>query len=328
MALQIQTYHNGKSLPVLSGKAFSHSTDLFHIYDQTSGYEPILVIASENKKIVAQILAVVRRKIHLFPPYLVKYCEIYDCGDYPNPSDSYSKDYLFAQLLEHLTQKILSGVFYIKFRNIETPLFGYKYFRQEKYFPVGGVRVYNSLHSKAPVDRLDAIRKKQIQKSIERGVTFKPVETAQEKIDFIHFMKKNFSSQTRKHFPYHRFFECLINYSFKKETIKSFIIKYKEKIIGGSLCVFSNERAYLWFLGGMKKTYPFLYPKTMAVWAAISYAKEKGINHFEFLDSGLPFDRFSYREFILSFGGKQTSTRQWYRFRWKWLNQLLCRIYV
>ena len=326
MALQIQTYRDGKLLPVLPGKIFSHSTDLFHIYEKTSGYEPVLMVASENQQPIAQVLAVIRRKFHLFPPYILKYCEIYDCGEFH--SETYSKEDLFEQLLKHLTEKILPGVFYIKFRNIVTPLFGYKFFRQNEYFPVGGVRVYNSLHSKAPVDRLEPIRKKQIKKAIQKGVTYRPAETQEEKQEFLHFMKTNYSTQTRKHFPYHRFFESLVNYSFPKEAIKTFIVEYKEKIIGGSLCVFSNGTAYLWFLGGMKKAHPFLHPKAMAVWAAISYAKEKGFDHFEFLDAGLPFDRFSYREFILSFGGKQTSTRQWYRFRWNWLNRFLCRIYV
>ena len=326
MALQIQTYRNGKQLPDFAGIIFSHSADLFHIYERTSGYEPILMVASENQQPLAQILAVTRRKVHLLPPYIVKYCEIYDCGDFQ--ACSYSKEELFSQLLEHLTNEILPGAFYIKFRNLVSPLFGYKYFRQNQYFPMGGVRVYNSLHSKSPEERLDSVRKNQIKKSIQRGVTFLPAETEEEKQAFLHFMRSNYSTQTRKHFPFHRFFESLITYPFDKESAKAFIVRYKGKIIGGSLCVFSDGRSYLLFVGGMQKTYPLLSPKAMAVWAAITYAKEKGYEHFEFIDAGLPFDRFSYREFILSFGGKQTSTRQWYRFRWNWLNRLLCRIYV
>ena len=67
---------------------------------------------------------------------------------------------------------------------------------------------------------------------------------------------------------------------------------------------------------------PFLYPGVLAVWAALTYAREEGYEHFEFMDAGLPFKKHGYREFILRFGGKQSSTRRWFRFRWKWLNNL------
>ncbi len=107
-----------------------------------------------------------------------------------------------------------------------------------------------------------------------------------------------------------------------------FLVKYKGKIIGGSICLFSKESAYLWFSGGMRKTYAFLYPGILSVWAPITYAYEKGYAHLEFMDAGLPFKKHGYRDFILRFGGKQSSTRRWFRFSWKWLNKLLCKFYI
>ena len=87
-----------------------------------------------------------------------------------------------------------------------------------------------------------------------------------------------------------------------------FLVKYKGKIIGGSICLFSKESAYLWFSGGMRKTYAFLYPGILAVWAPITYAHEKGYAHLEFMDAGLPFKKHGYRDFVLRFGGKQQYT--------------------
>lgn len=63
-----------------------------------------------------------------------------------------------------------------------------------------------------------------------------------------------------------------------KELAKVFLVKYKGKIIGGSICLFSKESAYLWFSGGMRKTYAFLYPGILAVWAPITYAYEKDMH--------------------------------------------------
>ena len=115
--------------------------------------------------------------------------------------------------------------------------------------------------------------------------------------------------------------------AFIVETARIFLVKYNQKVIGGAFCLFSGESAYLCFSGGMNKTYPLLSPNAMAVWAAITYAFQRKYMHFEFVDAGLPFQKMGYRNFILSFGGKQVSTRRWFRFRWNWLNSLLIKLY-
>ena len=77
----------------------------------------------------------------------------------------------------------------------------------------------------------------------------------------------------------------------------------------------------------MRKTYALQYPGVLAVWKALDDARQQGYRHLEFLDVGLPFRHHGYREFVLRFGGKQISTRRWFRFRWKWLNRVLTWIY-
>ena len=60
-----------------------------------------------------------------------------------------------------------------------------------------------------------------------------------------------------------------------------FIVTYKEKIIGGSACIYSDDNAYLWFSGGMRKTYALQYPGILAVWQALHDAKARGIRDEE-----------------------------------------------
>ena len=98
--------------------------------------------------------------------------------------------------------------------------------------------------------------------------------------DFSRMLKKAYSSQVRKHFPDIGFFRLLAWQNPEKELAKVFLVKYKGKIIGGSICLFSKESAYLWFSGGMRKTYAFLYPGILAVWAPITYARRKRICTF------------------------------------------------
>jgi hypothetical protein len=135
----------------------------------------------------------------------------------------------------------------------------------------------------------------------------------------------NTIDKIRRHFPSIDFFQLLEKQMPRKSRI--FIVTYKDKVIGGSVCIYSNDSAYLWFSGGMRKTYALQYPGILAVWQALRDAKERGYRHLEFMDVGLPFHKHGYREFVLRFGGKQISTRRWFRFRWEWLNRVLIKMY-
>ena len=131
----------------------------------------------------------------------------------------------------------------------------------------------------------------------------------------------------RKHFPDLQLFRLLSEQHPGMKSAKIFLVLYGKKVIGGSFCMYSEDRAYLCFTGGLRKTYAWLHPGVMAVWAALTDAHRQGCSHFEFVDAGLPFRKVGYRNFILSFGGKQVSTRRWFRFRWKWLNRLARWLY-
>lgn len=326
MPIRLTTYRKGNSIPALPGYTIFNSTELFRVYELTRGYEPILIVAYLEERPVAKLLAVIRKSVRLFPPSIIKRCEIYGNGEYFD--ETQNREELFSYILEHLTHEVLQKSFLIEFRNLDNPLFGYKAFRKNKYFPINWLRVYNSLHSRTPLERLSVSRKRQINKALKNGAYIEVADNDKDITLFSKMLKKAYSSQVRKHFPDLNFFRLLTWQRPDKEMAKIFLVKYKDKIIGGSVCVFSNGNAYLWFSGGMRKTYAFLYPGVLAVWAALTYAREEGYEHFELMDAGLPFKKHGYREFILRFGGKQSSTRRWFRFRWKWLNNLLCRMYI
>lgn len=326
MPVRLSTYHKGNVLPALPGKTIFHSTELFHVFEMTRGYEPILIVAFIDERPVAKLLAVIRKSVRLFPPAIIRRCEVYGTGEYFD--DRQNREELFGEMLEHLTNEALRKCFLIEFRNLENSLFGYRMFRKNRYFAINWLRVYNSLHSKSPHERLSLSRKRQINKAVKNGAYTEVANNEKDIREFSLMLKKAYSSQIRKHFPDVDFFRLLAWQSPEREIAKIFLVKYKEKIIGGSICLFSDGNAYLWFSGGMRKTYALLYPGILAVWAPITYAYEKGYRHLEFMDAGLPFKKHGYRDFILRFGGKQSSTRRWFRFRWNWLNSLLCRFYI
>ena len=323
--IRLMTYRNGSAIPTLPEQSLSNSSELFQVYGQTPGYTPILVVASIDETPIAKLQAVIRRSVRIFPPSLIKRCEIFGIGEYFN--DTYSQEELFGLMLEHLTNEVLKDCFLIEFRNLPTALFGYKHFRRNGYFPINWIRVYNSLHNLSPEERLESKRKRQINRSFKYGVTLQEAQTEEDKKTFLQLLELHYSSKLRKHFPDTKLFQLLTQGSTTGSISRIFTVKYKNIIIGGSFCMYSCDRAYLCFSFGLRKTFTWLHPNTMAIWAALIDAYQRGYPHFEFIDAGLPFQKVGYRNFILSFGGKQVSTRRWFRFRWEWLNKLFTRLY-
>ena len=327
MPLKLTTYYRGSKVPDLPGTNTFHSTELFRIYEATPGYTPILIVASEDDKPVAKLLAAIRKSVRMFPPGIIKRCEVYGTGEYFN--NEADKEIIFSDMLQRLTNEALRDSFLIEFRNLENAMFGYKSFRDNQYIAINWLRVRNSLHSVEKVEeRFSPSRIRQIRKGLKNGAKVVEAHTVEEIKEFSRMLHKVYSSRIRRYFPANDFFRHMNSMLIRGKQAKIFIVKYKEKIIGGSVCIYSGENAFIWFSGGMRKTYALQSPGILAVWKALEDAHERGFRHMEFMDVGLPFRKHGYRDFVLRFGGKQSSTRRWFRISWPWLNNLLVKFYV
>lgn len=326
MPLKLTTYYRGSLIPDLPGSNTFHSTALFRTYEATPGYTPLLIVASEEGKPVAKLLAVTRKSVRLFPPAIIKRCEVYGTGEYF--SETADEEAIFSEMLQRLTNEALRGAFLIEFRNLDNAKFGYKAFRENNYFAINWLRVRNSLADTTQVEeRFSLSRIRQIKKGLKNGAQVREVHTVGEIKSFARMLHKVYSAKIRRHFPSMNFFQQLEKQMMKSRQSRIFIVTYKDKIIGGSACIYSDDTAYLLFSGGMRKTYALQYPGILAVWYALHDARQRGYRYLEFMDVGLPFHKHGYREFVLRFGGKQISTRRWFRFRWDWLNRVLRRMY-
>ena len=326
MPLELTTYRHSNDLPLLPGTDTFHSAELFRTYEATPGYRPLLVVAWEDGHPLGKMLGVIRRSVRLTPPAFIHRCEIYGTGEYFVPPSR--QPALFAALLQQLTREALKHSFLIEFRNLEDPKFGYLPFKQNGYFPVNWLRVRNSLHEERSIEsRFSPSRLRQIRKGLQNGAEVREACSPEETESFARMLHHVYSFKIRRHFPSLRFFRELERQFMERQQSRIFVVTYRGRIIGGSACIYSGTTAYLWFSGGMRKTYALQYPGILAVWAALRDARQRGYRHLEYMDVGLPFRRHGYRDFVLRFGGKQISTRRWFRFRWEWLNRLLSKFY-
>ncbi len=319
--LKLTTYRKGSTIPPLPGTDTFHSTELFRTYEATPGYTPLLITASVDGEVVGKLLGTLRRSQRLSPPGLIKICVVYGVGEYFGTI--FRKEEVFAELLQRLSEEAERDSFLIEFRNLPDAKFGYKAFRQNGYFAISWLRVRNSLHDLDKVDSwLSPSRMRQVKKGLANGALVQEAHTIDEIRQFARMLRHVYSWKVRRHFPNMEFFQQLQKQMLGRQCSKIFIVAYRGRIIGGSVCTYSNDNAYLWFSGGMRKAYIRQYPGVLAVWAALEDAKRRGYRHLEFMDVGLPFHRHGYRDFVLRFGGRQIGSRRWFRFRWKWLNAL------
>ena len=247
MPLKLTTYYHGKDIPDLPGNNTFHSKELFQIYEATPGYSPLLIVATEDGKPVARHLAAIRKTKKWLPSCLVKQCVVYGEGEFLEktftaeqkdslPNIREREEEVFGEMLEHLTQEASRTCILIEFRNLDNSMFGYRSFRNNDYFPVNWLRVRNSLHSsKKAEDRFSPSRLRQIKKGLKNGAKVEEAHTTDEIRDFSRMLHKVYSSRIRRYFPANDFFRHMNNMLIKGKQAKIFIVRYKEKIIGGSV---------------------------------------------------------------------------------------------
>lgn len=321
--ITVRIYRQGEALPQLSEENFFHSPELFHIMEQVPGAWPFMIVATNGQgQEAGHLLVTLSRQWSWFPPFVYTHARAYGEGVYPD--DDANHEEVFGAMLHAITQKLRhTFCLYSEFSDLSVKMFGYKWFRQNGFFPVRWQEVHNSLHSMAPADRLTTDMRDRIRKMYAHGVETREVESDEEVHAFYKMLHGFYRMKLRRYIPPRRQFEELAN----TDNARILITRYKGKIIGGCACVYSEGNAFLWYLASKRKSHTSLHPETMTVWYAIAYAYEHNFAHIFFLDVGLPWKKNPFRDFILSFGGKPIGRYRWFRFSIGWLNRLLSWIY-
>ena len=320
--VSIDIITRSEDLPRLEGsKKFFHSDELFRIVEQTRGQTPYMVVARREGRVVARLLAVLRRRGSLIPPYLFSQGRIYGEGEYAEGERS---EELFGMMLGAISRRLRRRLcMYIEFSDLSSKMFGYRLFRAEGYFPVRWMEIHNSLHSMAPEERLSARMRDRIERARGKGVVTTEVTDFDDFRDFYRLLRAFYRFKVRRYLPPERQF-----YEFgHSDNCLLLATKYRDKVVGACAMVFSEGNAYLWFIASRRKSYHHLHPETLIVWDALRAAYERRCRHLYFMDVGLPYQKSPQREFILRFGGKPVGTYRWFRFTIGWMNRLLSFIY-
>lgn len=322
--LTINIYTNPSHLPKgLHEQDFFHSTQYFLLAKKTPRLKPYMVTVETADGVIAgQLLALVRYRSSLFPPYLYRHCIIMGEGIYQADFQEQSAN-LFAMMLECLTSKIGRWTLYLEVSHLSSKMFAYKQLREQHYFPVRWNNIHNSLHSHTPEERISERMQHRINAAYERGVITDEVKTEEDFKAFMKLLRQHNRLKPKRYIPDNEFFRGLQ----RSENGCLYLTRYHGHIIGCSAIVYSQKQAYLWYAAYRRKTFAFVHPADLTIWHAIKDSHTKGYEHIYFLDVGLPYQKNTFRDFILSFGGKPTSSYRWFHCTIGWINSLLSWFY-
>lgn len=145
-------------------------------------------------------------------------------------------------------------------------------------------------------------RQRQVKKAIKNGAEICEASSEQEIRDWYQILRQLYRQKVRTPLWSEAFFLQF----YRSGVGKYLLVKYEGKVIGGMMCpVFADKAIYEWYVCGLDEEYKEQYPSVMATYAAIEYAKQKGIPMFDFMGAGVPDKPYGVRDFKMEFGGEQ-----------------------
>lgn len=330
--MHIEIHTESNTLPALIKGNAMHSALMFRALEQSNGYRPYMLVGYDSEGAeLGHLLIMSRRSIHPLPPILHYRYTINGEGVYRDDCSRQERESIFTAFLDRIFGMLDFRHTSIEVTNIEDQRFAYSTLSARSFIPLRSQRLYISLHSKHPQERLARAYKAHIRNAADRGVTYSRATTQQDIKEGLRLMRNYYLSKIQRSLPQERVLQAMLHTpdGSLSDECKLFVVRHRERIIGSSLCLYEDERASLAYSCGLRKSHPLLYPGIMAIWASITDAHDNGYAHFEFLEvRNLPYIKRKFINTLLNYGGKQVGTLRWKHYRWNWINKILRKIYV
>lgn len=327
MQYRVETYYRKEQLPPLEEVSFFHYASSFDWYSHSPTYSPLMLVAFNGEEPIAALFANIVRINRFFSGKLFKRCFISQQPAFFD--ESCSKIDIFEALISRLVKEVRSKVFLIRYENLGDAIFGYKGFRENKFYSIKWVNIRNSLQRRRKIwDQLSATRKNQVNKAQRRGVVLEEFRSEERLREIYALIQKTNNKKISRRFPPYAYFENFFHHYILKDKGKIVLARYQGKIIGGAILGLEKKQTiYCLYYWGKSKRHKIVYPTIFTLYSAMQMAENEGFHYFDFMDVGFLNKNAGRSRFLLQFGGKQRATRRWYRFNWGLLNFFANKIY-
>lgn len=201
-------------------------------------------------------------------------------------------------VLLQTVKKQQGEVIYIETRNL------HDYSRWKTVFKANGFAYHPHLNIQVTCNTMHTMseqRQRQVKKAIKNGAEICEASSEQEIRDWYQILRQLYRQKVRTPLWSEAFFLQF----YRSRVGKYLLVKYEGKVIGGMICpIFAGKAIYEWYVCGLDEAYRDQYPSVMATYAAIVYAKQKGLPIFDFMGAGVPDKPYGVRDFKMEFDGE------------------------
>jgi len=202
-------------------------------------------------------------------------------------------------------------------------------YRENGFFPIDKIYVQNNFRkSRNVLKQLSSSKQRQANRGFRSGTVISEVLSAEEVEEWCLTVHKNLSARLLSIFPSKSLFYSIYEKMVREQRGTIFLARYKGRIIGSMICVFSGDTMWEWYVVSANKLFHKQYPGVCLAVHALEYCQKHGYLYFNFKDITTPFHHSGVRDFQIQFGGKQRNAKQWRRYKWNWLNKLWSKLYV
>lgn len=143
-------------------------------------------------------------------------------------------------------------------------------------------------------------RRREIKQSILNGATYHLCTKEEEIFGVYQILHKSYRKNVKLPLPSYDFFLEF----FKSKILKVFVVRHKERIVGGAFCLILPAKGlYTFYYCGQRDYHKRIFPTHLAILAALEYAVENKIPVVDFMGAGKPDVEYGVRKYKLEFGG-------------------------
>lgn len=312
---KIHTDEPGKEWDTLLNQHTRHNPfqtrNMYHMYSQAKDFTPYFCIAQhqDTNKIAGGFLFVIQKsKVPLLGNFLSRALIV---GGPLIPKHGRA---ILEGLLSVYSKFVRGKIIYSEIRNLHQWQHFYDTFFRHGFAYEPHLNYQIDLQVDDIKQHFSASKKRQIRKAEKNGAKIIKNPNLEQVKDFYHILKSLYANKINKPLPDWSFFQAYYHEFVQKDKGIYLLIAYQDKIIGGIMMPFCNNKsAFEWYIAGKDQDYKQLYPSVMATWAGICYAHENNFQYFDFMGAGKPNQPYGVREFKSRFGGKLLNYGRFYK---------------
>lgn len=281
------------------GNAFQ-TYEIVDIFIHTPNYQP-MVIASFNgqKEMTGILVGVIQKEYRGLAGYFTSRTIVWGG---PLVDQSVQDDENIAKrLIKALIKKVRYLSIYIEVRNLFENKYpdvftnlGFKYIPYiNSLLPLKDKTLENILSS------MSYNRRREINLSITENAIYKEANSKEEIEDFYEILSDLYKNKVKIPLPTIQFFLQL----YESKIGKIFVVKDKEKIIGGAACLLFDQKVlYTLYYCGLKDHHPRIFPSHLAILASIEYGIKYGFEYIDLMGAGRSDKTYGVRDYKKRFG--------------------------